>query len=58
MLHPFERLGLVLDTFRRSGVFTGLGTESARDWPRPQDDQYAGQLAFADPLFAVWGRAG
>jgi SAM-dependent methyltransferase len=58
MLHPFERLGLVLDYFRRSGGFTGLGTESARDWPRPHDDQYAGQFAFADPLFAVWGRAG
>jgi len=58
MLHPFERLGLVLDYFRRSGGFTGLSTESARDWPRPQDDQYAGQFAFADPLFAVWGQAG
>lgn len=22
------------------------------------DDQYAGQYAFADPLYAVWGRAG
>jgi SAM-dependent methyltransferase len=57
MLHPFERLGLVLDDFRRSGGFTGMGTESARDWPRPHDDQYAGQFAFADPLYAVWGRA-
>jgi SAM-dependent methyltransferase len=58
MLHPFERLGLVLDCFRRSGGFTGLGTESARDWPRPHDDQYAGRFAFADPLYAAWGRAG
>jgi hypothetical protein len=58
MLHPFERLGLVLDYFRRSGGFTGLGTETARDWPRPHDDPYAGQFAFADPLFVVWGRAG
>jgi len=58
MLHPFERLGLVLDIFRRNGGFTELGTETARDWPRPPDDQYAGQFVFADPLYAVWGRAG
>ncbi len=58
MLHPFERLGLVLDYFRRSGQFSELGTETARDWPRPSDDQYAGQFVFADPLYAVWGRAG
>jgi SAM-dependent methyltransferase len=56
LLHPFERLGLVLDYFRRSGQFTELGTETARDWPRPKDDQYAGQFVFADPLYAVWGR--
>ncbi len=58
LLHPFERLGLVLDYFRRSGGFTGLGTETARDWPRPPGDQYAGQFVFADPLYAVRGRAG
>jgi len=57
LLHPFERLGLVVDYFQRSGQFTGLGTETARDWPRPHDDKYAGQYAFADPLYAAWGRA-
>jgi SAM-dependent methyltransferase len=57
LLHPFERLGLVFDYFRRSGQFAELGTETARDWPRPADDQYAGQYVFADPLYAVWGRA-
>ena len=57
LLHPFERLGLVLEYFRDGG-FSGLGTETARDWPRPPDDPHAGQFAFADPLFAVWGRAG
>jgi len=57
LLHPFERLDLVFDYFRRSGQFAGLGTETARDWPRPPDDQYTGQYAFADPLYAVWGRA-
>ena len=58
LLHPFERLGLVFDYLQRSRGFTGLGTESVRDWPRPADDQYAGQFAFADPVYAVWGRAG
>jgi SAM-dependent methyltransferase len=57
MLHPFERLGLVLDYFRRSGGFAQLGTETARGWPRPVDDPHAGQFAEADPLYAAWGVA-
>lgn len=56
-LHPFERLGLVLDYFRQSGGYAALGTETARGWPRPADDKYAVQLADADPLYAVWGMA-
>ena len=55
-LHPFERMGLVLEYFRRAGAFTDLNTESARGWPRPDDDKYAHMLAHADPLYAVWGR--
>ncbi len=55
MLRPFERLGLVLDYFRRSGGCTAFGTETARGWPRPEDDKYVGQLADADPLYAAWG---
>jgi len=58
MLHPFERVGLVLDYFIRSGGYQSFGTESARGWPRPEDDKYAGQFADADPLYAVWGMAG
>ncbi len=58
LLHAFERMGLVLDYFRRAGGFTALGTESLRDWPRPEDDAYAKTMAFSDPVFAVWGRAG
>jgi SAM-dependent methyltransferase len=56
-IHPFERAGLVLDYFRQSGGYGALETESARGWPRPPDDPYAGQFAEADPLYAVWGRA-
>ena len=55
-IHPFERMGLVLDYFRKSGKFTDLSTESIRGYPRPEDDKYAGSMALADPVYAVWGR--
>jgi SAM-dependent methyltransferase len=55
-LHPFERLGLVVDYFRKAGGYTGLATESLRGLPRPADDKYADQLAQSDPVFAVRGR--
>jgi len=55
-LHPFERMGLVLEYLRAPGNFTGLATESVRGYPRPPDDKYAGQLSLSDPVFAVWGR--
>ncbi len=54
-LHPFERMGLVLEYFRRSGAFTALGTESWVGWLRPEDDKYYGKLLNSDPVFAVWG---
>jgi len=54
-LHEFERMGLVLEYFLRSGEFGNLETWSLRGLLRPRDDKYAGQLAFSDPLFAVWG---
>ncbi len=55
-LHPFERIGLVLDYFRRAGGFDELGTESLRGLPRPEDDKYARQMTQSDPVYAVWGR--
>jgi SAM-dependent methyltransferase len=55
-LLDFERLGLVLEYFHRTGGFKDLETHSARGWPRPQDDAYFPQVRFADPVFAVWGR--
>lgn len=55
-LHPFERIGLVVDCLRRAG-FTDIATESIRGWPRPPEDPYADQQAFADPMYAVWGHA-
>jgi SAM-dependent methyltransferase len=55
-LHPFERLGMVTSLMRGAG-FGDLETETLRGLKRPEDDKYADQRAFADPLFAVWGRA-
>ena len=55
-LHPFERMGLVLEYFRRTGQFGELATESWRGWPRPEDDKYYPQRRTADPVFAVSGQ--
>jgi FKBP-type peptidyl-prolyl cis-trans isomerase 2 len=54
-LHEFERVGLVMEYFLQSGVFEDLGTYSMRGLPRPDDDKYARELAYSDPVYAVWG---
>jgi SAM-dependent methyltransferase len=56
-LHEFERMGLVQDFFLEAGGFEGFATWSLRGLPRPVGDQYAGQLATSDPVYAVWGKA-
>lgn len=57
-LHPFERLGFVLELFRSTGRFRDLATFSSQGWPRPEDDKYYGEIPTADPVFAVWGTRG
>jgi SAM-dependent methyltransferase len=54
-LHPFERIGLVIDYFRLAGGFTDLASISIRGRPRPADDAHATQRSHADPVFAVSG---
>lgn len=54
-LHEFERMGLVLEFFLKSGLYTHLHTYSMRGLPRPEDDKYASQILFSDPVYAVWG---
>jgi len=54
-LHEFERVGLVLEYFLRSGAFGNLKTFSSRGWPRPQNDRYFPQMRLSDPVYAVWG---
>lgn len=54
-LHPFERMGLVLEYFLRTGRFRGLQTFSLTGLPRPADDKYADRMQWSDPVYAVWG---
>jgi FKBP-type peptidyl-prolyl cis-trans isomerase 2 len=54
-LHEFERMGLVLEFFLKSGQYKNLHTYSMRGLPRPQDDKYYGQIFYSDPVYAVWG---
>lgn len=57
-LHEFERMGLVLEYFRRSGRFRRLETWSLRGHPRPPEDKYADRLPESDPIYALWGTRG
>jgi SAM-dependent methyltransferase/FKBP-type peptidyl-prolyl cis-trans isomerase 2 len=54
-LHEFERMGMVTEYFLESGRFTDIGTYSMRGLPRPEGDKYARELAYSDPVYAVWG---
>jgi SAM-dependent methyltransferase len=54
-LHDFERMGLVLDYLLENGTFSELCTFSARNWPRPEDDRHAGEVAASDPVFVAAG---
>jgi SAM-dependent methyltransferase len=55
-LHEFERVGLVLEYFLRTGKFSGLNTFSSRGWPRPENDKYYPEMFTSDPVYAVWGQ--
>jgi SAM-dependent methyltransferase len=55
-LHEFERMGMVLEYFLKSGQYSTLETRSVRGLPRPVADKYYGQIPHSDPVYAVWGR--
>ncbi|GFK93941.1 27-O-demethylrifamycin SV methyltransferase [Fundidesulfovibrio magnetotacticus] len=55
-LHPFERLGWVLDLLLRDGRFEGLWTFSDRNRWRPADDPHIRQTFTGDPVFVAGGR--
>jgi SAM-dependent methyltransferase len=54
-LHEFERMGLILEFFFKSGKYKEIKTYSIRGLPRPQDDKYYSYILFSDPVYAVWG---
>lgn len=54
-IHEFERLGLVQEFFLAEDRFRDIATFSLRGLPRPPEDRFADQLAWSDPVFAVWG---
>jgi len=54
-IHEFERVGLVMEYFIRSGGFDNLNTYSMRGLPRPKDDKYAAEQPLSDPIYGVWG---
>ena len=51
----FERLGLVIEYFRRAQLFINIESMSVRNLPRPKDDKLFQQRVFLDPFFMVWG---
>ncbi|RJP65898.1 MAG: class I SAM-dependent methyltransferase [Candidatus Abyssobacteria bacterium SURF_17] len=55
-LSEFERMGLVLEYFLRTGRYESLETRSIRGWPRPVSDQYYPRVRISDPVYAVFGR--
>lgn len=55
-LHEFERMGMVLEYFLKSGQYRDLETYSMRGRPRPENDKYFGKIYHSDPVYAVWGR--
>ncbi|MBK6743481.1 MAG: methyltransferase domain-containing protein [Hydrogenophilales bacterium] len=53
--HPFERTGLVIEYFLHAGGFKDLASFSLAGLFRPEDDRYAGQTPWSDPVHAVLG---
>lgn len=51
-MHPFERMGWVINWLQRAG-FSQIETETIRFYPRPVSDRYHRQLPFSDPVFAL-----
>ncbi len=53
-LHRFERLGLILDYYLKTGKFENIHTESIVGLPRPITDKHIAKSNISDPIFAVW----
>lgn len=55
-LHPFERLGLVLQMCMQTKL-RNLHTQTIRGYPRPWDDPHVRERHSSDPVFIVWANA-
>jgi len=55
-LHPFERMGIVLEYFRQSGEFTDLHCQSIRGLIRHNDDPFVNKTVHSCPMFMLFGR--
>ncbi len=58
-MHPFERLGLVLEYLRLAGLFAKAGTVSVRnDWRGKDDPLFVETRGISDAVFVAYGRKG
>ncbi len=54
-MHEFERIGLVMTYFRKSGWQGAVNSFSCRGLQRPEGDPHFAQTQVSDPVYAVWG---
>lgn len=54
-VHPFERMGIVLEYFQQSGLFKELCCESIRGKIRQHDDPFENKNIYSCPLFMIKG---
>lgn len=52
-IHPFERLGLVMDYLLQTPGTAGLQTITYRNWWRPAEDAQSASVPQADPIFVA-----
>ena len=52
-VHPFERMGIVLEYFRQSKAFENLSSESIRGLIKHNDDTFVSKNVYSCPLFIV-----
>lgn len=54
-VHVFERMGVVLEYFRQTGLFKNLHCESLRGKIRYADDPFIAKNIYSCPLFMLKG---
>ncbi len=53
-IHDFERIGLVMEYFRKSNWSKPVNSCSIRGMRRPKDDPHYSKTQVSDPVYAVW----